>query len=377
MKNRLKIFFILLILFSFNFLTPILSNEIEFEAENIETIDENLIKASKNIIISDSQGNKIYGDKLTIKDKKIYTISGDVIFENIDDSIKLIATRIVYNVSDDLIKSFGNTKIIKNNSYFVNTSNILYNVKNKNISSSEKTLVEDLQSNKIEVKNFSISLTENLFKANNAYIIDKNLNQYELEKIFYDFKKNKILGKDLILNQDNSLSNERYLPRAKGRSFLMEEDNMILNKGIYTNCKKTDGCSPWSIKAQEVKHDKKNKIVKYKNASFRFYDVPVLYFPKFFHPDPTVKRQSGFLAPSILTQNTASYLTTPYFFAISESSDFTFSPRFYNNQKNIYQGEYRKVTKNTNHIFDASVKNDNPFITKKDTSQTHFFQNPQ
>ena len=189
MKNRLKIFFILLFLFSFNFLTPILSNEIEFEAENIETIDENSIKASKNIIISDSQGNKIYGDKLTIKDKKIYTISGDVIFENIDDSIKLIATRIVYNVSDDLIKSFGNTKIIKDNSYFVNTSNILYNIKNKNISSSEKTLVEDLQSNKIEVKNFSISLTENLFKANNAYIIDKNLNQYELEKIFYDFKK--------------------------------------------------------------------------------------------------------------------------------------------------------------------------------------------
>ena len=75
MKNRLKIFFILQILFFFNFVTPALSNEIEFEAENIESIDENLIKASNNIIISDNQGNKMYGDKLTIKDKKIYTIS--------------------------------------------------------------------------------------------------------------------------------------------------------------------------------------------------------------------------------------------------------------------------------------------------------------
>ena len=373
MKDRLKTFFILLIFFSFNFVEPIFSNEIEFEAENIETINENLIKASDNIIISDSQGNKIYGDKLIIEDKKVYTISGNVIFENIDDSIKLITKKIIFNVYDNTIRSFGNTKIIKNKSYFVNTSNILYNIKNKNISSSEKTLVEDLQSNRIEVKNFNISLIENLFKANNAYIIDRNLNQYELEKIFYDFKNNRILGKDLILNRDNNLSNERYLPRAKGRSFLIEKDSMTLNKGIYTNCKKTDGCSPWSIKAQEVKHDKKNKIVKYKNASFRFYDVPVLYFPKFFHPDPTVKRQSGFLVPSILTQNTTSYLTTPYFFAISESSDFTFSPRFYNNEKNIYQGEYRKVTKNTNHTFDASIKNDNPFISKKDTSQTHFF----
>tara|TARA_B100000989_G_scaffold113753_1_gene83556 strand:- start:2079 stop:4478 length:2400 start_codon:yes stop_codon:yes gene_type:complete len=375
MKNRLKIFFILLILFFFNFITSILSNEIEFESENIETINENLIKASDNIIISDSEGNKIYGDKLTIKDKKFYTISGDVIFENINDNLKLNAKKIIYNVNDNIIRSFGNTKIVKDNSYFVNTSDILYNLKSKNISSSAKTLIEDLQSNKIEIKNFNISLTENILKANNAYIIDKNLNQYELEKIFYDFKNNRILGKDLILNQDNNLSKERYLPRAKGRSFLIEKDNMILNKGIYTNCKKRDGCSPWSIKAQEVKHDKKNKIVKYKNASFRFYDVPVLYFPKFFHPDPTVKRQSGFLAPSLLTQNTASYLKTPYFFAISESSDFTFSPRFYNNQKNIYQGEYRKVTKNSNHIFDASIKNDNPFISKKDTSQTHFFAN--
>ena len=373
MKNRLKTFFVLLILFSFNFVTPIFSNEIEFEAENIETIDENLIKASDNIVISDSQGNKIYGDKLIIKDKKIYTISGNVIFENINDTIKLNTKKIIFNLYDNTIRSFGNTKITKDNSYFVNTSNILYNIKDKNISSSEKTLVEDLQSNKIEVKNFNISLIENLFKANNAYIIDKNFNQYELEKIFYDFKNNRILGKDLILNKDNNLSNERYLPRAKGRSFLIEKDSMTINKGIYTNCKKTDGCSPWSIKAQEVKHDKKNKIVKYKNASFRFYDIPVLYFPKFFHPDPTVKRQSGFLAPSILTQNTASYLTTPYFFAISESSDFTFSPRFYDNQKNIYQGEYRKITKNTNHIFDASIKNDNPFISKKNTSQTHFF----
>ena len=129
MKNRLKTFFIILILFSFNFVKPIFSNEIEFEAENIETIDENLIKASDNIIISDSQGNKIYGDKLIIKDKKFYTISGNVIIENINDSIKLNTKKIIFNVYDNTIRSFGNTKITKDNSYFVNTSNILYNIK--------------------------------------------------------------------------------------------------------------------------------------------------------------------------------------------------------------------------------------------------------
>ena len=33
------------------------------------------------------------------------------------------------------------------------------------------------------------------------------------------------------------------------------------------------------------------------------YDFPILYFPKFFHPDPSVKRQSGFLRPQINNSN--------------------------------------------------------------------------
>ena len=68
----------------------------------------------------------------------------------------------------------------------------------------------------------------------------------------------------------------------KVRSLILEKDNMILKKSIYTNCKKKDGCPPWSLRAEEVSHDKKNQIINYKNASFRFYDVPVIYFPKFF-----------------------------------------------------------------------------------------------
>jgi LPS-assembly protein len=41
------------------------------------------------------------------------------------------------------------------------------------------------------------------------------------------------------------------------------------------------------------------------NAWLEIYNQPVLYFPKFFHPDPTVERQSGFLIPSIISSNTA------------------------------------------------------------------------
>ena len=60
------------------------------------------------------------------------------------------------------------------------------------------------------------------------------------------FKKS-ILGKDVSINQDNQLSTKKFLPRAKGRSFIFEEGNFTLNKSTYTNCKKRDGCPPWSI----------------------------------------------------------------------------------------------------------------------------------
>ena len=53
-----------------------------------------------------------------------------------------------------------------------------------------------------------------------------------------------------------------------------------------------------------------------KDSWLEFYDIPVFYFPKFFHPDPTIDRQSGFLTPSIIESsvNASSfkYLTTKY-----------------------------------------------------------------
>ena len=372
MKNRLIIFFIIT-KFILNFYTPVLSNEIKFEATNIETIDKNLIIANDNIIISDTFDNKIYAEKLEIKNEKIYTISGNVIFENTKNQIILKSNKIIYNLEKNIVETFEDTKIEIEKIYFFNTSNITYDLKMKKISSNEKSFIEDSDLNKIEIKDFTLSFKENILKANDAKIIDKDLNHYQIEKLFYDLKQKRILGKDVSINEDNKLSKDEYLPRAKGRSLVLEKDNMVLKKSIYTNCKKRDGCPPWSLKAEEVSHDKKNKIINYKNASFRFYDVPVIYFPKFFHPDPSVKRQSGFLAPSITTQNSSSYLKTPYFFALSESTDFTFSPRIYDNQENIYQGEYRKVTKNSNNIFDASIKNNNFLASSGNSSRTHFF----
>ena len=100
------------------------------------------------------------------------------------------------------------------------------------------------------------------------------------------------------------------------------------------------------------------------------YDVPVFYFPKFFHPDPSVKRQSGFLVPSMLTSSTnGDSVTIPYYHVISENKDFTMTPRIYFNNTIMLQNEYRQVEKNTDFITDFSIKKlDN-------TSKSHLFAN--
>ena len=73
-----------------------------------------------------------------------------------------------------------------------------------------------------------------------------------------------------------------------------------LLKRNFTSCKENNNCPPWSITSKEIKHDKTKKQIDYKNAWLKVYNLPVMYFPKFFHPDPSVDRQSGFLIPKMI-----------------------------------------------------------------------------
>ena len=93
---------------------------------------------------------------------------------------------------------------------------------------------------------------------------------------------------------------------------------------------------------------KSKKQLIYKDAVLKVYDLPVLYFPKFFHPDPSVKRQSGLLKPEINNSNTlGSSLTLPYFRVISDNKDLTFTPIMFDSGTSMLTTEYREVNKNS------------------------------
>lgn len=119
-----------------------------------------------------------------------------------------------------------------------------------------------------------------------------------------------------------------------------------LHRGVYSPCKicKEEGNTTplWQIKAFRVIHNAETKRIIYEDATMEMFGIPVAYLPFFSHPDPTVKRQSGFLVPNIASSTDfGQEVTVPYYWAIKPNMDATIAPRFTSHEGIVYQGEYR------------------------------------
>lgn len=103
--------------------------------------------------------------------------------------------------------------------------------------------------------------------------------------------------------------------------------------GTYTACepcRKNPNRTPvWQAKAERITHNQEEQIIEYRNAWMEVGGVPVFYTPYLAHPDPSVKRQSGFLTPTAgMSSSIGANVTVPYFWAIKDNQDLTFAPRF-------------------------------------------------
>lgn len=123
----------------------------------------------------------------------------------------------------------------------------------------------------------------------------------------------------------------------------------VARRAVYSPCdlcKEDPTRAPvWQIKAARVTHDQAAQQIRHDDARIEFFGVPVAYTPYLAHPDGTVERQSGFLAPEFKSSSTLGQLVTiPYYVAIDESSDATFEPIFLLNEVPVAAGEYRQKT---------------------------------
>ena len=370
MKNNKILFFLIILSIFFN-QTKIHADEFNFEATEIQILDKgNTIKAMKGGKVLTNDNVEIIADEFEYdKTKSSLIAKGNIKLVDTINQLIINAEEILYLRNEEKILINGEVHAVVADKYFMNSKDIIYNRKKIKISSDEITKLNDSDGNKFSFEKFKYYILKEKIRGVGITYIDKQNDLYNFKDAIIDLTSNEIAGKDVSIKFDNSkFGNKNNQPRLKANSFYSNKNSTVLKKGVFTTCKKRDKCPPWVISAEEVIHDKSKKIINYKNAWLKIYDVPVLYFPKFFHPDPTVKRQSGFLMPMLSNSNNFGLSANiPYYHVISDNKDLTFKPRIFADQNLILQSEYRQANKNSDHIFDTSYK--------VDDSKIHFFSN--
>jgi LPS-assembly protein len=121
----------------------------------------------------------------------------------------------------------------------------------------------------------------------------------------------------------------------------------VFHNGVYTACApcKDDPKKPplWQVKAARIIHDQTEKMIYFEDARIEFFGRPLAWLPYFSAPDPTVKRKTGFLMPSISTSSVyGGAIEVPYYWALAPDYDATFAPMITTKQGPLLQGEFRQ-----------------------------------
>jgi len=127
--------------------------------------------------------------------------------------------------------------------------------------------------------------------------------------------------------------------RAKG-------NYTVLQNGVYTACEpcKDDPKKPplWQVQAARIIHDEGEKMLYFEDARIEFFGVPLAYVPFMSAPDPTVKRKSGFLFPTLSDTSQYGFGVQPtYFWALAPNYDLTLSTLLATKQGALVEGEWR------------------------------------
>tara|TARA_Y100001949_G_scaffold165127_1_gene160592 strand:- start:121 stop:2520 length:2400 start_codon:yes stop_codon:yes gene_type:complete len=377
MIKNFKIVF-LIICFFFIFENYTKSEEFFFESAEIKILENgNRLYSDLGVKVTTSDNTVITADKFDYnKITSLLKLRGNVVINDLDNQTKIRTNKIDYLKKLEKIISYDETIIFIKDEYTIKSENIIFLRNKKEIFSEAATNITDNYNNNFTSENFLFSIPDEILKSKNVTFKDHIGNKTTFENFFGDLKNKQVYGKNAkYFFNKGSFGNKKNEPRLYGNILESNSNKTEVSKGIFTTCKRRDGCPPWTIKANKITHDKNKKIITYQNAWLQVYDKPIFYFPKFFHPDPTVKRQSGFLIPKFTESSNAGIsLQMPYFKVLADNKDLTFSPRIFADQKLILQNEYRRVEKNYNHIMDVGIFT-SVFTNDQQTSKSHFFSN--
>ena len=382
-----KIFIIFLIFFHFIGSNAYGDEQISFDVNEIEILDNgNKIIGKNRGIISIDNGITIEADDFEFnKIKNILQAKGNIIIKDQINNYNFAAQNILYKKNEERIQLIGRAEALIDTNYKFNSENIIILRDDKIISSDlGATILDNINQTRYEIGKFSYSLKDETLKGEKIFIHTKYnqpfSDKYFFKSAIFNLKNQNYIAQDIKIDFKKDLfGNKINDPRFKGLSSSSKNGVTTINKGVFTSCKKNDQCPPWTIQADKITYDQNKKQINYDNAIVKIYDIPVLYFPKFFHPGPTVKRQTGFLVPHFNNSNIlGSSLQIPYFYAVSNNQDFTFKPTFFNKDIFMFQNEYRQKNKSSYFISDFNIVNN--YKSKKSNEKntlTHLFSKYQ
>ena len=194
----------------------------------------------------------------------------------------------------------------------------------------------------------------NYLEANgNVIINDQMKNTFFLDELNASNNFNTISGKSVKARlHDDS--------RIVGSNFDKKDKISIAENAEYTPCIKENylikNCPGWKLKSKKIYHDSENRTIHYDHAQIQLFNIPVFYLPYFSHPDPSVKKRSGFLMPTIQTDNQlGETFSIPIFVNLNSNRDLTFTPNIQTTANNFYNLDYRHLNDSFNLEINSSI----------------------
>ena len=314
-----------------------------------------------------------------------------------DSFYEIQGKKITYEDDKNLIIASGNAYAKDQLGKEIYSDKITYNKKEFTILTSEQSIYLDGQGNRLEANEFFYDLKlKKIVASGNVNYFNNAGDHFKFSFFEYYEDLQKGSGEKFLGQMADKSSLEGAYAEIDGKkgTLIINQDKSGKKRNAYTSCESDKGlsasilekCPDWSVTSSKTTHDKNKKMLYHKNVLVNIRNVPVFYTPYFSHPDPSVKRKSGFLPPSIKNfTNLGRSFKTPYFLEIGDSKDITFTPVYYTEENPVFLGEYRQKNKNSELYVDTSYSKGYKKLNKKSDdgssiertagSRNHFFFN--
>ncbi len=184
MKNKLAT--IILILFFNN----AFAENIFITAKNISLDKKNNISIFENEVVVKTKSKTLKSEFAKYNKETGFLILKDGISVIDEKNNKIFTDYAEYYEKEEILKTFGKTRVETSEQYTLNGEDLLADNINKTIKSEKKSILEDQDGNLIFLDNFEYLLKKGLFKSVGfVKIKDVKDNIYEFSQIYIDTEK--------------------------------------------------------------------------------------------------------------------------------------------------------------------------------------------